>query len=51
MKTKSRTDEKAAKQKCHICGKEADAYFCSACSDKVRAEAVRTKRLEDKGKA
>ncbi len=48
---KSETARKATRQVCHICGKECDSYFCGPCSDKVRAEAVTKKKLEDKGKA
>ena len=48
---KSETARKATKQVCHICGKECDSYFCGPCSDKVRAEAMTKKKLEDKGKA
>jgi len=48
---KSETARKATRQVCHICGKECDSYFCGPCSDKVRAEAVTKKKMEDKGKA
>jgi hypothetical protein len=41
--TKSKTVRKAPGQACHLCGKESDSYFCSACADKLRAEAVAKK--------
>lgn len=49
--TKSKTVRKTGKQFCRICGKDSDVSICGACSDKVRAEAVNHKRLEDRGKA
>lgn len=35
---------------CKVCGKRATATVCSACADKIRAEAVSEKLKEYEGK-
>jgi recombinational DNA repair protein RecR len=47
--TMSSKKEQKSRPVCELCGKPAVTPICSACSDKIRAEAVARKKREDKG--
>jgi hypothetical protein len=47
-KTSSKNSQKS-RPVCQVCGKPAVTPICSACADRIRAEAVARKRREDKG--
>jgi recombinational DNA repair protein RecR len=40
-----------ARHVCNVCGGTSEDTICEACSIKVRAEALTTKRRKDKGEA